>query len=166
MIDITAICDRYEIRRLDEKDADSILALCRGNPQFYLYSRAEPTKEQVLSDLRITPPGISLKDKYYIGLYQEGTLAAVMDLVDGYPDPETAYIGFFMMNKDLQGRGEGTAIIRDTAAYLKKTGKAAIRLAIDKGNPQSSRFWEKNGFRVIKEADRNGWTALVAEKKL
>jgi hypothetical protein len=27
-------------------------------------------------------------------------------------------------------------------------------------------FWKKNGFIVIKEVDRNGWTALVAEKQL
>ena len=89
-----------------------------------------------------------------------------MDLIDGYPEPETAFIGFFMMNKDLQGQGIGTAIIQETAAYLKTAGKTAIRLAIDKGNPQSTYFWKKNGFIVIKEVDRNGWTALVAEKKL
>ena len=89
-----------------------------------------------------------------------------MDLIDGYPEPEIAFIGFFMMNKDLQGRGVGTAIIRETAAYLKATGKTTIRLAIDKGNPQSTHFWKKNGFIVIKEVDRNGWTALVAEKQL
>ena len=89
-----------------------------------------------------------------------------MDLIDGYPEPEIAFIGFFMMNKDLQGQGIGTAIIRETEAYLKATGKTSIRLAIDKGNPQSTYFWKKNGFSVIKEVDRNGWTALVSEKLL
>ena len=166
MIDISKISSSYDIRRMDDSDVDSILSFCRKNTQFYEYCEAEPTREQVLCDLHITPPGIGLSDKYYIGFYQNETLIAVMDLIDGYPEPEIAFIGFFMMNKDLQGRGVGTVIIQETAAYLKAAGKTTIRLAIDKGNPQSTHFWKKNGFIVIKEVDRNGWTALVAEKKL
>ena len=166
MIEISKISSLYDIRKLDDSDVDSTLSFCQKNTQFYDYCEAEPTREQVLNDLHITPPGIGLSDKYYIGFYKNEILIAVMDLIDGYPEPETAFIGFFMMNKDLQGRGVGTVIIQETAAYLKATGKTTIRLAIDKGNPQSSHFWKKNGFIVIKEVDRNGWTALVAEKKL
>ena len=166
MIYISKISGFYDIRRLDDSDAESILSFCQKNTQFYEYCKAEPTREQVLNDLHITPPDIDLSDKYYIGFYRNKTLIAVMDLIDGYPEPEITFIGFFMMNKDLQGQGIGTAIIQETASYLKITGKTAIRLAIDKGNPQSTHFWNKNGFIVIKEVDRNGWTALVAEKKL
>ena len=166
MIDISKISKLYDIRRLDDSDVDSILSLCQKNTQFYEYCEAEPTREQVLGDLHITPPGIGLLDKYYIGFYQNEILIAVMDLIDGYPETTIAFIGFFMMNKDFQGQGVGTAIIQKTAAYLKVTGKTTIRLAIDKGNPQSAHFWKKNGFVVIKEVDRNGWTALVAEKQL
>ena len=116
--------------------------------------------------MRIAPPGIGPADKYFIGFFEGETLVAVMDLVDGYPAPETAFIGLFMLAKALQGRGEGSAIIRETAAYLQTAGKTAIRLAIDKENPQSTHFWKKNGFSVIKEADRNGRPLLVAEKPL
>jgi hypothetical protein len=45
-------------------------------------------------------------------------------------------------------------------------GKTAIRLAINKDNPQSNHFWKKNGFNVIKEVNRNGELILIAEKKL
>ena len=89
-----------------------------------------------------------------------------MDLIDGYPLPETAYIGFFMMNPTYQGKKIGTAIIDEVIDYLKNTGKTSVRLAIDKGNPQSTHFWKKNGFEVIAEADVNGWTKLAAERKL
>ena len=166
MLDISKISHQYTVRRLDEADADRILRFCQKNTQYYEYCEAQPTREQVLSDLSLTPPGISLSDKYYIGFFQNETLVAVMDLIDGYPEPDIAFIGFFMMNKDLQGQGSGSAIIRETAEMLKSAGKRTIRLAIDKGNPQSTHFWKKNGFLVIKEVDRNGWTALVAEKTL
>lgn len=166
MIDISKLSSHYEIRRLDESDANEILGLCEKNTQFYRYCEASATREQVINDLHITPPGIELKDKYYIGFYQDENLVAVMDLIDGYPEADIAFIGFFMMNIELQGQGIGSSIIQEVADHLKASGKTAIRLAIDKGNPQSTHFWKKNRFLVIKEVDRNGWTALVAERKL
>ena len=151
MIDISKISRTYNIRRMGDKDADAILNLCLGNTQYYKYCQAEPSMEQILNDLHVTPPGKEMSDKYYLGFYQGNTLVAVMDLIDGYPEPEIAFIGFFMMNKDLQGQGIGTGIIRETAEYLSSIGKTSIRLGIDK---------------VISEVDRDGWTVLVAEKVL
>ena len=166
MIDISGLSSLYDVRKLDDSDADGILRLCMGNPQFYQYCRAEPSKEQVLKDLRITPPGIDRELKYFVGFSLGNELIAVMDLIDGYPEPEICYIGFFMMNKEYQGKQRGSAIIREASAYLKTLGKTSIRLGIDKENPQSTHFWKKNGFAVIKEVERDGWTVLVAEKIL
>lgn len=166
MIDLSMLSIPYDVRRLDDSDADSILELCEGNTQFYQYCEASPTKEQVLKDLQITPPGVDPADKYYLGFYQKDALIAVMDLIDGYPEPDMAFIGFFMMKKECQGRQLGSAIIGKTAAYLKSIGKTAIQLGIDKENLQSTHFWLKNGFLVIREVPRNGWTVLVAEKPL
>lgn len=70
-----------------------------------------------------------------------------------------------MMNPEYQGKQIGTDIIHEVVNYLQYIGKTAIRLAIDKGNPQSMHFWKKNGFEVLFEVDVNGWTKLVAEKK-
>lgn len=166
MLDLSKLSGQYVIRRLDDSDADDILALCRENTQFYRYCEAEPTREQVLTDLHITPPGVGMSEKYYIGFFQRSMLIAVMDLIDGYPEPDMAFIGFFMMRKELQGRQIGSAIIRETAAFLKAAGKRAVQLGIDKDNPQSTHFWKKNGFTVKREVDRGGWTILVAEKTL
>ena len=166
MIDVKMLSTRYDVRPLAEGDLSDILRLCRGNEQFYRYCEARPTEEELLSDLRVTPPGIDRSRKYYVGFFQEGALAAVMDLIDGYPREDIAYIGFFMLDKARQGRQEGSAIVREAAACLRAAGKAAIRLAIDRGNPQSTHFWTKNGFRVIAEAEVNGWPKLVAEKAL
>ena len=166
MIDITKLSSCYDVRRMEDSDAEAILRLCQGNTQFYKYCEAEPTLEQVLNDLHITPPGTDAACKYYVGFYQDRELAAVMDLIDGYPEEDIGYIGFFMMNMKYQGKQIGTSIISETAAYLKAAGKTAIRLGIDKENPQSTHFWKKNGFHIIREVDRNGWTILVAERTL
>ncbi len=166
MINTARLSSHYEIRALTDSDVDDILDLCQHNTLFYEYTEARPTREEILNDMRITPPGIGMSDKYFIGFFEGQELVAVMDLIDGYPKQENAYIGFFMMNQEYQGKTIGSAIIGETADYLREIGKTAIRLAIDKGNPQSAHFWKKNGFSVISEADVNGWPKLIAEKLL
>lgn len=77
--------------------------------------------------MKATPPGIVLSDKYFFGFFEREELVAVMDLVVGYPDQRTSYIGFFMMNPDYQGKHVGTAIIHEVAEYLRTIGKTAVR---------------------------------------
>ena len=164
MIGVQSLSKEYRVRALDDSHVDEILALCRENELYYQYSGARISREQIISDLHIAPPGIPLSRKYYMGFYREEELLAVMDLIEGYPEDDIAYIGFFMVAAGIQGQGVGSQIICEAEEYLKETGMKAIRLGIDKGNPQSTAFWKKNGFRVIKEVDRNGHGILVAEK--
>lgn len=91
---------------------------------------------------------------------------AVLDILDGFPNEETCFIGFFMVNILFQGKGIGSEIIGSVLAYVKKIGKEKARLGIDKGNPQSKAFWQKNGFKVIDEIEREGGIILLAEKIL
>jgi len=166
MIDISMLSNQYIIRRLNDSDTDDIFDFCQKNTMYYQYCGAEISKDQVLNDLHITPPGVDIADKYYVGFFNGEEMIAVLDLIDGYPEPDIGYIGFFMMNVALQGKQIGSAIIQDVCSYLKLIGKTAIRLGIAKDNPQANHFWKKNGFTVIKEVERDGWTILVAEKKL
>ena len=166
MIDITMLSNQYSVRRLADSDADDVLDFCLKNTLYYQYCGAGTSKEQVLNDLHITPQGVDISDKYYVGFFNDREMVAVLDLIDGYPESDIGYIGFFMMNAALQGKQIGSGIIQDVCAYLKQNGKTAIRLAIARDNPQANHFWKKNGFIVIKEVDRDGWIVLVAEKKL
>lgn len=43
---------------------------------------------------------------------------------------------------------------------------AAVRLGIDKENPQSNHFWRKNGFTVLREAAQECGIVLLAERRL
>ena len=165
-VDITRLSSHYEVRTLTDSDVGIVLDLCQKNTLFYEFTKARPTREEVKNDMTITPPGIDPSDKYFVGFFEGADLVAVMDLIDGYPGKETAYIGLFMVNREYQGKQIGSAIVGEVEDYLKAIGKTAIRLAIDKGNPQSTHFWKKNGFKVITEADVDGWTKLVAEKSL
>ena len=167
MIDISKLSNDYRVRRMDDADADSILQLCKGNTLYYQYCQAQPTRQQVLSDLHITPPGIAHKDKYYIGFYQGNELIAVMDLIDGYPEKDIAFIGFFMVDTAKQGCGLGSRLIGELEAALRTEGFGRLRLAWVKDNPQAAHFWKKNGLTEIKRVgDAGGHTVVLAEKTI
>lgn len=166
MINVSSLSREFSVRKLTESDVEVIFNLCQENTLYYQYCKAKPTKEQILNDLHITPPGIGEDRKYYAGFFRNHELLAVMDLIDGYPEKDTAFIGFFMVRTSVQKRGIGSRIISETADYLKKAGKTTIQLGIDKGNPQSAAFWKKNGFHIIKEVIRDSGIILLAERTL
>ena len=167
MIDVTRLSTRYAVRALTERDADAVLAIYRENGLFFRHCGAKPTREQVLEDMTVTPPKTATSAKHFVGFFREEELIAVMDLIDGYPTPDVAYLGLFMLKAAEQGKRRGSAILRETEASLKAEGFRAIRLAINKGNPQSTHFWQKNGYAILREVDKDGWgTLLEAEKTL
>lgn len=143
----------YEVRRLDERDVDAILALCEGNSLFYQYHLPMATRESILADMTALPPNKRMEDKAYVGFFEEGKLTAVLDWISGYPTKETAWIGLFMVSAERQGQGVGSGIIRGLTESLRAVGYREIQLGVDKGNPQSFAFWKKNGFEVLREDD-------------
>ena len=165
-IQIEKLSDSYTIRRLTDADVPMLYAWVLRNDQYFRYCGGSTTPERVRQDLTLCPPDTTPAQKHYVGFFDAGTLVAVMDLIDGYPDADTAFIGFFMMNRELQGQGTGTAIVRDVLAALRALGYTAVRLGIDKENPQSNHFWRKNGFTVLREAAQERGIVLLAERCL
>ena len=156
----------YNVEKLTENDIETIYRLFQGNKLYYRYCQAEISREQILSDLYLRHEGVNEDDKYYLGFFKDELLVAVLDILDAYPDEETCFIGFFMVNILYQGKGIGSEIIGSVLDYVKKIGKIKVRLGIDKGNPQSKAFWKKNGFKLIKEVEKSGGIILLAEKIL
>lgn len=166
-MDIRKLATGYDVQRLNEADIEAVYEVMRGNPMFFRYCPPMATHQSILEDMKALPPRTTYEDKYYIGFYKDGVLTAVMDLILNFPNRETAFIGFFMMNADFQGRGIGTEIFRECCAGLKEEGYRYIRLGFVKGNPQSEAFWTKNGFeRTGVEAVQERYTVVVLQKEL
>lgn len=144
-MDITRLSANYTILSLTEKDIPVLLSLCEGNPQFYRYCPPAPSEASLRQDMLALPPGKTMEDKFYLGFWLDGKLAAVLDLILRFPNEKTAFIGFFMLRSDLQGRGVGSQLVNEICTCLRDSYQF-IRLGYAKGNPQSQRFWHKNGF--------------------
>lgn len=164
---ILKISSCYQVKRFSENDLPDILSLCQGNPTYYQHMKVKPSIENLRETLAALPPGKTMEDKFFVGLYQEGNLIALLDLITGYPHPDTAFIGWFMMNKVFQGAGVGTAIITELLSFLREEGFCHVRLGYIKGNPESKGFWIKNLFLPTGvEYDTAGYTVVVMERNI
>lgn len=151
-MNVSDFSKRYIVRKLNKEDIGQIYELCKKNTLYYQYCPPFVTCESIEEDLTALPPNILIEHKYYVGYYEGDKLIAVMDLIEGYPETDIVYIGFFMRSVDIQKRGIGTAIIQELLEYVRTMGYKSVQLAWVKGNPQSEHFWIKNGFAGVKES--------------
>ena len=152
-MEVANLSKTFFVRKLNGEDVESVYALSIGNPIFYEYHPPFVTRESILEDMEALPPNKGYEDKFYIGFYDGENLVAVMDLIRDFPCEKTAFIGLFMVDAKYQGKGTGSKIIGECAAYLREQGFQTIQLGVDKGNPQSFAFWKKNAFCVTEEGE-------------
>lgn len=165
-MEIGNLSSKYHTRYLEKEDVEIIYELCSQNDIFYRYHPPFVTQNSILEDMEALPPNKEKKDKFYLGFFEENHLIAIMDLILDYPKEGVAYIGFFMMDKNYQGKGIGTKIISDCAKYLSSLQYTKICLAIDQGNPQSEAFWTKNNFVKTGEETPNGISAYIPMERV
>ena len=166
-MDISRISKKYTVRKLKPEDAEAVFGLELGNPMYFSFCPPPPTVSSVLEDMKALPPNTTYDDKYYIGFFADGKLAAVMDLILHFPNEKTAFIGFFMTDKCLQGNGIGSDIIAEALSFLGSEGFCFVRLGYMKGNEQSRHFWIKNGFSPTGvETDNGQGTVVVMQKEI
>ena len=142
---------KYDVRKLQKNDIDQIYNLCTKNHLYYQYCPPYVTKKSIESDMMTLPDNVDIKDKYYVGYFKNEKLIAVLDLIDGYPKKDIVFIGFFMMDINVQKNGIGSAIVNELIEYLTTLKYKKVRLGWINGNLQAEHFWIMNGFCPIKE---------------
>ncbi|WP_295566372.1 GNAT family N-acetyltransferase [uncultured Holdemanella sp.] len=142
---------KYYVRKLQKNDIDQIYSLCSKNHLYYQYCPPYVTRKSIESDMMTLPYNIDIKDKYYVGYFKNEKLIAVLDLIDGYPKKDIVFIGFFMIDINVQKNGIGSAIVNELIEYLTTLEYKKVRLGWINENPQAEQFWIKNDFCPIKE---------------
>lgn len=164
---LNKMSSHFLVKQFSEEDILGIYEVCKRNPTYYHYLKTKPTFANIKDVFTELPPNKALEDKLFIGFYSENHLIALMDFVVGYPDIHTVFIGWFMMNKEYQGRGTGTEIITEFLNYLKKESYTYVELGYIKGNRESEQFWIKNSFKPTGvETNKDKYKIILMRKEL
>lgn len=166
MLRIEELSQKYKVRNLTKADAAMIYELCIGNPQFYEHCPPFVTCESIIRDMHALPPRTTEAHKHYLGFFEGEKLVAVLDLITDFPNEQTVFWGFFMIDKAYQGKGIASALVDELCACLAED-YSAVRLGYVKTNTQSEHFWRKNGFVDTGiENNEELYTVVVLERKL
>lgn len=151
-LDISTLSTQYKVRKITESDISAVYRLAKSNRRYYRYLGRIPTRESLTDIISEVPKGVSMQCKHFVGFYNDDdVLVAVMDLITGYPEGNDAFIGWLMVDGEMQGRGVGSGIFADVRAALKAAGYDYISLAVIKKNEEAVKFWKGQGFRKVEE---------------
>ncbi|WP_342757583.1 GNAT family N-acetyltransferase [Kineothrix sedimenti] len=80
---------------------------------------------------------------------QDRQVIGLLDIYHGYPDKECLWIGLFIMDKQFQGNGLGTAAIKSLLEEAAEKEWKACGLGVYLKNLKGVSFWIHNGFKEI-----------------
>ena len=154
----------YKIKYIKEIAFNDLYNLQKANIKYFPYTKEEPTYNSIISEVYELPPHITKENKHYIGFHKDNKLIAVMDLIDGYPNHQTYWIGLFILDIHYQHIGIGTNIIKTFIEHSDKN----IQLGCLSNNKEANQFYQKLGFKKIRIAynKEKQWEIIVYEKRI
>jgi|HubBroStandDraft_6_1064221.scaffolds.fasta_scaffold144697_2 ribosomal protein S18 acetylase RimI-like enzyme len=127
------LADLAAIERLHERCADF----------WELVEGALPDAGELMHEL---PPGVALADKHVLGVEDHGELTALIDFVEGYPEPHAWHLGLLVVAPEARGSGLGAELYAHAEDFMCTRGGAAVRLIVQEQNPRALAFWTRRGF--------------------
>jgi ribosomal protein S18 acetylase RimI-like enzyme len=112
-----------------------------------------PRADEARSLVTDRPASIPLERKF---IWIWGT-RAVVDIVEGYPDPTTWYLGLIFIAPSARGSGLGTKLMQGLVEHVRARGGTAVRLAVVTTNTGARRLYDRLGFAHIARRPRALW---------
>ncbi len=145
----------YKFLPITEDNIEEAFQLMRSNTYFYSRTQFhELTLEECREDITARPPETTADQKFFLGIYEEDKMIAVLDYLEGYPKKETAFIGLFMLNHEVHGKGIGKSMIDAFIQSAKENQFTEVKLGCFETNEVGYQFWSKMGFITEKVIQR------------
>lgn len=157
----------YCVTPINNSNVNEVFDLCKHNNKYYSHLQETATLDGVKNIVNELPPNTTLDNKYFVGFYKDNKLVAILDLIDGYPNKNTAFIGLFMVDINLQGLGVGKGIISKLLKFLKSKKYSSCDLGVIETNIEAISFWEKLGFeKTGKIYNHEKYNVIMMSNKL
>jgi ribosomal protein S18 acetylase RimI-like enzyme len=112
-----------------------------------------PTDQAFVETFTDLPPGCSLDNKNSIGVFDaDGLMVGFVDIVAGYPEEQSWYLGLLLIAQDARGHGLGAAVVATLQSLIAARGARRLYLAVYDANIPGRAFWQAMGFIPDKHA--------------
>jgi len=150
LAELRHILSVYEIVPITEDNYNDVLEVYETNQDFFLLTEGKRAElSDILSGITAVPEGFNLSDKHFVGIWRDGSIVAVLDLLVGFPDPNCVLIGLLLVHGGLKGRGIGTEIAKSILRASESICRNEVRLGVIDKNTRGIDFWTKMGFEQV-----------------
>lgn len=168
--DLKKALPEYTIVNISENEYQDLFELQQTNPYYFMTEQDHPiTLEESIAGVKDLPPNTTYEQKYYIGFYREHKLEAIMDYIEGFPNPGIVWIGLFMIHGTKSRTGIGSHIIHAFIEVLRLNQVEKLQLGCIVENEKALPFWVAMGLHEIRRAvskaeGRKDWDVIVMER--
>jgi GNAT superfamily N-acetyltransferase len=142
--------ENYEIRLLGARNEAELQDLCERCHEFALLTEGQlPGPKAGFDILNDLPPGKEMEDKRVLGVYDEGLLAAVVEMVKDYKTVGEWIIGLLLIDPEKRGNGLGSAIHDYIIEYVSQNGGSLLRIGVIEENIRGMNFWKRMGYHEV-----------------
>lgn len=159
----------FSLRQLDAHDLSAVLKVYQHCEDFLaLGPTASASAEMVRQGMTLSA-GIGGR---FCGIFAaDGTMIGIVDyILEGFEgDPGCAFLELLMIAREYRGQGLGAAVVRYVEAEIRRHPQVrAIRAGVQVNNPSAIRFWERQGYAIVSDAEDfpDGTTAFQLQKTL
>lgn len=132
-----------DVRPLEDDDVAPLQALFDEDPEYFEINGRPIPVDEIRNAL---PQGRTREDKFLFALTRDGRIAGMIDVVRGYPEPATWYLGFLFIGKAARGGGAGRRALHGLYAWSNGQGATAMRLGVVEGNDRARHLYATEGF--------------------
>ena len=132
---------RIELRELSEDNRKQCFSLKVLDGQMHYIASNEASWKTAEENGKVARP---------FAIYCDGKMVGftMFAFDEDYEDPDDRYwLWRFMIDESLQGKGYGTAALREIIQYFKDHGAGNIRLSTKETNTRALSLYRKAGFR-------------------
>ena len=154
MADDRSQAQRWELRVLVERDIPALQRFFDANHAYFLEVNGEPPRadegEREFRD--VPPPEMAYREMLLLGWFGgDGELVAMATIVGDFIAEHVWHLGLFIVATALHGSGAAHAMYRELEEWTVGRGAHWIRLGVVVGNTRAERFWERSGYRQVRE---------------
>lgn len=138
------VIEGYTVRPLDDRDAIAVQRLFDEDPAYFADINGHSiTIEETRAAI---PPGRTRADKFIFAVAKDDTVVGLIDIIRGYPEPATWFLGFLFLGRGVRGAGLGRRALHAVYAWAKGQGAERLRLGVVEGNERARRLYATEGF--------------------
>ena len=147
----------YTVRSMTEADTRELQSLFDADADYFEMAHDRPAASDEVEQIRkALPPEKDQTDKFlHLIIGEHGRIAALTDVICGFPEAHIWYLGFLYLAKSARGQGLGRRALHALYPWVRAHGGTALRLGVVEENAHARHLYVTEGFvqQVIREPD-------------